>query len=79
MSLQRLHEHWPVEVSYINVTGMSYHLTSLLDGFSGAIETYDDYYKKVWLHSLLGYATSMGLDTESFSECDHKLESTRET
>lgn len=41
VQLQRLHEHWPVEVSYINVTGMSYHLTSFLDGCSGAIETYD--------------------------------------
>jgi putative transposase len=31
------HEHWHVDVSYINVSGTFYYLTSLLDGFSRAI------------------------------------------
>jgi len=31
------HAHWHVDVSYINVTGTFYYLTSLLDGFSRAI------------------------------------------
>jgi putative transposase len=31
------HEHWHVDVSYINVAGTFYYLTSLLDGFSRAI------------------------------------------
>ncbi len=31
------HEHWHVDVSYINVEGTFYYLTSLLDGFSRAI------------------------------------------
>jgi putative transposase len=31
------HEHWHVDVSYINISGTFYYLTSLLDGFSRAI------------------------------------------
>ena len=31
------HEHWHVDVSYINVSGTFYYLTSVLDGFSRAI------------------------------------------
>lgn len=31
------HEHWHVDVSYINVEGTFYYLTSLLDGYSRAI------------------------------------------
>lgn len=31
------HEHWHVDVSYINVQGTFYYLTSLLDGYSRAI------------------------------------------
>lgn len=33
----RPHEHWHVDVSYINLSGTFYYLTSLLDGFSRAI------------------------------------------
>ncbi len=33
----RAHEHWHVDVSYINVSGTFYYLASLLDGFSRAI------------------------------------------
>lgn len=31
------HEHWHVDISYINVEGTFYYLTSLLDGYSRAI------------------------------------------
>jgi putative transposase len=31
------HEHWHVDVSYINVAGTFYYLTSILDGYSRAI------------------------------------------
>ena len=31
------HEHWHVDVSYINVSGTFYYLTSVLDGYSRAI------------------------------------------
>jgi putative transposase len=31
------HQHWHVDVSYINISGTFYYLTSLLDGFSRAI------------------------------------------
>jgi transposase InsO family protein len=31
---QRAHEHWHVDVSYINVSGTFYYLTSVLDGLS---------------------------------------------
>jgi putative transposase len=31
------HEHWHVDVSYINVVGTFYYLTSILDGYSRAI------------------------------------------
>ena len=31
------HEHWHVDVSYINISGTFYYLTSLLDGYSRAI------------------------------------------
>ena len=33
----RPHEHWHVDVSYINLSGTFYYLASLLDGFSRAI------------------------------------------
>jgi transposase InsO family protein len=33
----RAHEHWHVDVSYINIEGTFYYLTSLLDGYSRAI------------------------------------------
>ncbi len=31
------HEHWHVDMSYINVAGTFYYLTSILDGYSRAI------------------------------------------
>ena len=37
----RPHEHWHVDVSYINISGTFYYLCSILDGFSRAIVHYE--------------------------------------
>ena len=37
----RAHEHWHVDVSYINIAGTFYYLCSLLDGYSRAIVQWD--------------------------------------
>ena len=31
---QEAHEHWQIDISYINIDGTLYHLTTLLDGYS---------------------------------------------
>jgi transposase InsO family protein len=33
----RPHEHWPIDVSYLNIAGTFYYLCSILDGYSRAI------------------------------------------
>jgi transposase InsO family protein len=38
---KRPHEHWHIDVSYINVCGTFFYLCSILDGFSRAILSYD--------------------------------------
>ncbi len=37
----RAHEHWHIDVSYINISGTFYYLCSVLDGFSRAIVHWD--------------------------------------
>ena len=33
----RAHEHWHLDIAYLNLAGTLYHLCTLLDGFSRAI------------------------------------------
>jgi len=38
---QKPHEHWHVDISYLNVSGTFYYLFSVLDGYSRAILSWD--------------------------------------
>lgn len=71
------HEHWHVDVSYINVSG-----TSSFDEARRRISSYVDHYNNTRLHSALGYVTPadklIGLEKEIFAERDRKFEEARE-
>ena len=72
------HEHWHIDISYINICGTFYYLCSLLDGYSRYIVHYND----ERLHSSLGYvAPKDKLEYREkiiFKDRDEKLEAARE-
>jgi transposase InsO family protein len=35
------HQHWHIDVSYLNISGTFYYLCSILDGFSRYVENWD--------------------------------------
>lgn len=57
------HEYWHFVVSYINVTGTFYYLTSLFDGFSRAI-THCEIRESIWSVSL-----TLGRESSATTPC----------
>lgn len=52
------HEHWHIDVSYLNICGTFYYLCSILDGFSRYIvQRFVTEYNTVRLHSAIQYIT----------------------
>jgi putative transposase len=68
------HQHWHIDVSYINLCGTFYYLCSILDGFSRFLN--------VRLNSAIGYVTPKdvlaGRQQEIHAERDRKLEAARQ-
>jgi hypothetical protein len=86
------HEHWHVNISYVNICGTFYYLTSMdcirphvplsLDDARRLVESFVEHYNHVRLHSAIGYVTPAdklaGREAEIFAERDRKLEAARE-
>ena len=86
------HQHWHIDISYLNLGGTFYFLISVLDGYSRSIVHYDIcekmeekdvvHYNEVRLHSAIGYVTPQamleGRAEEITTARDRKLETARE-
>jgi len=51
------HEHWHIDVSYLNICGTFYYLCYILDDAQRFIVQWIDHYNNVRLHSAIGYIT----------------------
>ena len=76
------HEHWHVDIAYINVRGTFFFLCSVLDGCSRSIVHWEIRPKnEARLRSAIGYVTPAdkmcGRDKQIFADRDRKLEEAR--